>query len=642
MSSPTASRLVPAPHVVARARWTSLLAALAAAMAASALARAVLVRLSAGVDTATLARAVPGPIAGLLAQFILAPILPSLCVALVPLVVWFACGVLGSALIADERAAQRGQALAWLGSLCASLVALANGATGLKQGMAALGYALAWPALAAFAAVMFASRLARRNVVTCVTLATLAGLALRVLPVGWPGEYSVSWWPMLAQVPRASLLIALAAVAVAAGVAQWAAARGGGLPRAARLALLTLVPALLLRALPLLEHYGAEKHAAALASEINTSYFQVASGVNDRTAFLHDYAAGMGALPMHARTHSPTWPLVFRAALDAGATPAGERAARLTAHALGADWAAAETLATSVAERPLATSDMAGLWLLVAMLALCVMALPLATYFLASAFAPPEAALTAAAWAALLPAPLLYFPDVDVVHPLLYALVLGAWLRRDRHAGWALAAGVLAAKLVALSFGNLAVVLVCAVVALLARFGNAPSARRELVNAVLLVTPLALLALVAEGAGARPFALCAEAMRQHHVILAQRTRALWPWLNPLEAAIAFGVPSALWLVAHAEFQLPRRHAPLTAAQGLVAATLAVLLVLDVSGQTKGEAARLWMGCFPLLLAGSAPALAVRERDWPRLALLLAATLVVLKGCYVYVWLYTLK
>jgi hypothetical protein len=49
-----------------------------------------------------------------------------------------------------------------------------------------------------------------------------------------------------------------------------------------------------------------------------------------------------------------------------------------------------------------------------------------------------------------------------------------------------------------------------------------------------------------------------------------------------------------------------------------------------------------MGCFPLVLAGAAPALAARERDWPRLAVLLAATLVVLKGFYVYVWLYTLR
>jgi hypothetical protein len=43
-----------------------------------------------------------------------------------------------------------------------------------------------------------------------------------------------------------------------------------------------------------------------------------------------------------------------------------------------------------------------------------------------------------------------------------------------------------------------------------------------------------------------------------------------------------------------------------------------------------------------VLAGAAPALAAREHDWPRLAVLLAATLVVLKGFYVYVWLYTLR
>ena len=133
-------------------------------------------------------------------------------------------------------------------------------------------------------------------------------------------------------------------------------------------------------------------------------------------------------------------------------------------------------------------------------------------------------------------------------------------------------------------------------------------------------------------------------MRQHHAILAHRTRFLWLWLNPLETAVALGVPSVLWLAAHVD---PRalaagaRRASLSGAEQLLAAALFVLIALDLSGQTKGESGRLWMGCFPLLLAGGAPALAARPRDWPDLAWLLAATLVVLKGFYVYVWLYPL-
>jgi len=211
-----------------------------------------------------------------------AALLPAVLVALVPLLVWVVCGALASALHADASRAQRGLALAWLGSSCASIAALLSGSTAAKQGVAALGYALAWPALASVAAVLWASRLSRLTVVALVTVAVLSGLVVRALPVGWPGEHSLSWWAMLPQAPRGSLLLALLAVGVAAAAAAFAASRRAALPLAVRLVLLTLVPALLLRALPACEHYGAEKHAAALASEINTSYFQVASGLRER------------------------------------------------------------------------------------------------------------------------------------------------------------------------------------------------------------------------------------------------------------------------------------------------------------------------------------------------------------------------
>jgi hypothetical protein len=645
MSSPAASRLVPGPHSAGLARFLNPAAMLAAALAAGALARAVLLRLAAGEDQETLARALPGPLARVVERFAGAPLVPSLFVALVPLLVWVACGALTSALRSDDRNAQRAQALIWLGSIGASLAALASGMTAAKQGMAALGYALAWPALASVAAVLWASPLPRIVLVALVTDLVLVGLAARALPIGWPGENSLSWWAMLPHAPRGPLLAALLAAAMAAALATLAVARQLRLPLAARLALLTLLPALLLRTLPGLEHYGPEKHAAALASEINTGYFQVAGRVVERGAFVRGYAADMAALPMHARTHPPLWPLVFRAALDAGARPGGERLARFAAHALGAGWDASDSLAASVAEHPLAAADVAGLWLLVAALAACVLALPLATYFAARAFAPSEAALLAAAWAALLPAPLLYFPDVDVAHPVAYVLVLGAWLRRDRHGLWPLAAGTLAAALVALSFGNLTVLILCAAVTLLGVNGEPARRRRELVHVALLLLPLALLVAWAERAGARPLALYAEAMRQHHVILAHRTRLLWVGLNLLESAVALGVPTVLWLASQLDWRAlgaRARRAALAGGERLLAGTLLALLVLDVSGQTKGESGRLWMGCFPLVLAGAAPALAARERDWPRLAVLLAATLVVLKGFYVYVWLYTLR
>ena len=617
---------------------------LAAAGGAWLLAYRVLGQLSATADADTLTRALPGPLAEVVKRFVGAPTLPALFLALVPPLAWIACGGIGSALRADGTRARGAQALVWLGSLATSVAALLAGATAAKQGMSALGYALAWPALASLAAVLWASPLPRLTVVALVTDAVLLGLVARVLPVGWPGENSLSWWPMMLSAPRGPMLLAVGGVLAAAGLAVVAASRRTQARPAIRLGALTLASALLLRSLPALEHYGPDKHAAALASAINTSYFQVASGIRSPHSFVSGYGERMRSLPMHARTHPPSWPLLFRAALDAGAHPAGARIAHAAAWAMGADWRASDTLAASVAERPLAPAETAGLWLMVALLAVCVLALPAAGYFLARAFAPPDVAVVAAAWCALLPAPFLVFPDVDVVHPMLYALAVGAWLRRDRHLAWALAAGVIGAVLVALSLGNLALYLAFASLTLLGYYNAPRRGWREGAAVVLLLLPLAGAAAWAEVLGAHPLALYAEGMRQHHLILAHRTRWLWMFLNPLETAIALGVPTTLWLALHLDLRgLWRglRRATLAGGERLTSAGLIVLLALDLSRQTRGESGRLWMGFFPLLLAGAAPVLAPRELDWRRLALLLAATLVVLKGFYVFVWLYAL-
>src|SRR5207248_11545420 len=113
------------------------------------------------------------------------------------------------------------------------------------------------------------------------------------------------------QVRAGRLLPGLLLAAMAAAGAGFATSRNASRSPAARLALLTLVAALLLRALPAFEHYGAEKHAAALASEINTSYFQVARGIHDPDAYVRGYAARMAAYPIHPRRPPPECPPPF-------------------------------------------------------------------------------------------------------------------------------------------------------------------------------------------------------------------------------------------------------------------------------------------------------------------------------------------
>jgi hypothetical protein len=80
-------------------------------------------------------------------------------------------------------------------------------------------------------------------------------------------------------------------------------------------------------------------------------------------------------------------------------------------------------------------------------------------------------------------------------------------------------------------------------------------------------------------------------------------------LNPIELAIALGLPSAVWCLIGL---LAQRGVPVH-----VWATLAVLALVNLTGRNMGEVARLWLFFMPPLLVaaghgctrtGSAPAL----------------------------------
>ena len=628
-----------------RAFVASALAAAAAGALVAVLARRVLPLLVAPDSASTLARALPGVLGGVVTRLAEAPGLVAAMFAVVPPLVWVAARLAGALVGSEPERLHRGLAGAWTLSVLAAAAAIIARPPELKQGLAALGYVLAWPTLFSVAAVLWTSAFSRPLAHGVLLALTLAGLVARVLPLGWPGEHSLTWWAMLPAAPPQALALALVLVALALALVLAVLARAGRMPAAPALAALSLASLVLLRALPAFEHYAHDKHAAALASEINTSYFQAAGEVRGVRAFVRDHVERMPALAMHARTHPPLWPLAFHAAGRAGESPAGATVATGVARLLGADPRRSAELAAAVAERPLPLAATHGLWLVVGALALAVVLLPPLTWFAARARVPEPAAMRAAALAVLLPAPLLYFPDVDVLHPALYALAAGAWLRRDRGIGWPLLAGAITALLAAFSFGNLALLAWFAAIVGLEWRAPRSRPRREWRAALLLLLPLAALVAVAAGAGARPVAMLARALEQHREILAHRTALLWMALHPLEVAVGLGFPLVFAFARGIEWGAlgaRARDRAATGAEPLLVATLATLLLLDLSAATKGESARLWMGWFPLVLAGGAGVLAAHPHGWGRLAIGLAATLVVLKGFYVFVWLYSLR
>jgi cytochrome bd-type quinol oxidase subunit 2 len=116
------------------------------------------------------------------------------------------------------------------------------------------------------------------------------------------------------------------------------------------------------------------------------------------------------------------------------------------------------------------------------------------------------------------------------------------------------------------------------------------------------------------------------------------TRTYWPWvaLNPLEFAVAVGVPlfaaavvGTAWLVARDAARPADRATDGTADDqgcgrqlaGVVFAWWLTLVALDLTGKNLGEIARLWMFLMPFAAVASAAVFErSKERRWPALAL----------------------
>jgi methylthioxylose transferase len=75
-----------------------------------------------------------------------------------------------------------------------------------------------------------------------------------------------------------------------------------------------------------------------------------------------------------------------------------------------------------------------------------------------------------------------------------------------------------------------------------------------------------------------------------------RTYRLWLVINPLELAIALGIPSVIWCVAAVREPL---GLPIS-----VWSTVLVLALANLIGRNMGEVARLWLLYMPPLLVGA--------------------------------------
>jgi len=415
-------------------------------------------------------------------------------------------------------------------------------------------------------------------------------------PLGVPGEWT---WSRLDQgVEPLAIAVGLGLV----GAALYALFVGCGTRRLSRtrlsrleetLWLLSLAPATVAVQLVLVSAappgYGLTKWVT-IAMSGSSGYFEVAEAeMEDPWAFLEDYPGWIQEQDaLHIGTHPPGLFVVSKAAL------AAMEAAPETARAI--DRVLPETLARGFETilGPMPPTRRAAIALIGAFTLLMSGLTAPFIYAMALSFLHSKgSAWVAAALWGVVPAAALFHPASDTAFPCLSVAALALASRGGR--GSAVGAGVVLAVGMAFSLVFLAVGLLVGLLEL-TRFDRPLRGRLVLIGS----TGLGFLAptLMAWGVtDANPFAIWWWNQVNHARFYVEFPRSYTAWvvINPIETAVALGLPAAVWTV----LGLSRRQAPRVAWL-----TVGVLAVLTVSGRSLSEVARLWLPFDPALLVAA--------------------------------------
>jgi len=450
----------------------------------------------------------------------------------------------------------------------------------------------------------------RRNpapvVLVSASALLVAGAAWAVgsgrMPLGVPGEWE---WLRVPFGPTA-LDLGLAAV----GVAAYAAAVGFGARSLARRATpareAVAVAALALAAVAVQAvtqsgapaGHGLSKWVLALHSTGSSGYFQVArAAARDPGRFFRDYPVWVrGQDALHLGTHPPGLIAAQAGMLRAyGRRPGAAR---------WVDDHAPESVGVALrvvgGYDPLTPAERATLVTAGALTLLACGLTVAPIYALARSGLPAPSAWAAAALWPLAPAAVMFQPAADAAFPLLAATALALTARRGRGRVKGVLAGAALGIGMQLSLVFLAVGLVAGLVVVTDRRDTAGGRLGRLLGVGLGF--LAVTGAVWAGTGADPFLGWWWNQRNHARFYAEFPRSYGRWVvaNPVELAVAVGLPAAVWAAAGLAGG-GGRDAPRVGV-----ATLAVLALLTLSGRSLSEVARLWMPFLPglLVLAGA--------------------------------------
>ncbi|AMV39033.1 hypothetical protein [Planctomyces sp. SH-PL62] len=430
------------------------------------------------------------------------------------------------------------------------------------------------------------------------------------VPLGVPGEWE--WLRVKAPPPILGLLIAFVGVAAYGGYAALGY-RALGVPSRRGFRETSWVAGLLASAVTLqvlipmgaADEYDLTKWAYVHYFHGSTGYYHVAKeqAAADPWKFLADYPAWIqGQDSLHIGTHPPG--LIAMHCFLIGAMERRRAAADFLNAAMPPPVTVAFRQLEAIERKPLPRADRAAIYLasLITLLACAGTVAPL--YLLARESLPPQLAWASASLWPLAPALNLFQPGADAAYPLLSATALAAaaWASRIRGTpglgtwaspGMAMASGAVMAFGMVFTLAFLPIGLIVALVVLATRSISWP--RRLGTIAWIGVGFAGVVAAGWLATGADPFAVWAWNLRHHARFYLEYPRSYFAWLlvNPIELAVAAGLPIVVWGVIGAVAD--RRYIPRAAW-----CTLAVLTIVNLTGRNMGETARLWMLFLPPL------------------------------------------
>ena len=378
------------------------------------------------------------------------------------------------------------------------------------------------------------------------------------------------------------------------------------------------------------DYQGIGRSPSVLYYKRTEGYFwQAAFEVQNSREFLYHYRDSIASGDdsdryLHLGTHPPGLTLAYRGllALFEGSPRLATSMLALEPPAVRDGFEALRQFPTPRGQ-PLSAAEEATLWVATLLTLLATAATCWPIYRLTLRMSDHVTAWRAAALWPLVPSLLVFFPKSDLLCPVIALTSCWLWLDGWSRLRWGrcvlAGAGFCVGLMLTLALAPIALLLVVQTV--LERWTRREEFRDRRVvadvGAVLaaLLGFLIPLGVVSAWGGCNLFAIWMQNLSNHALFYDHNPRSYWRWLlvNPLEGAVALGVPVAC-LVVLGGYRSIRERARWAVAFSQSLAWVVVWAILWLTGKNMGEAARLWIFLAPWPVMTAAMALLPKRHD----------------------------